>query len=44
MDMEVYMVNIIVTVYNAPVPDLVRCIQSIRNQSYQDFEVIIIMD
>lgn len=38
------MVSIIVTVYNTPVPDLLRCIQSIRNQNYEDFEVIIIDD
>lgn len=38
------MVSIIVTVYNTPIHDLQRCIQSLKNQSYSDYEVIIVDD
>ena len=38
------MVSIIVTVYNTPIHDLKRCIQSIKNQNYSDYEVVIVDD
>lgn len=38
------MVSIIVTVYNTPIHDLKRCIQSIKDQNYSDYEVVIVND
>lgn len=38
------MISIIVTVYNTPVSDLKRCFNSIVDQTYSAFEVIVIDD
>ena len=38
------MVDIIIPVYNTPIDDLERCLNSIKNQTYSDFNVIIVDD
>ena len=38
------MIDIIVPVYNTPKKDLLRCLDSIKNQTYRDFNTIIIDD
>ena len=38
------MLSLIVTIYNTPIPDLQRCFSSIQNETYSDFEVILVDD
>ena len=38
------MIDIIIPVYNTPEEDLLRCLNSLKNQTYQNFKVIIIDD
>ena len=38
------MISLITTVYNTPIDDLKRCFRSIQNQTYRDFEVIVVDD
>ena len=38
------MIDIIIPVYNTPISDLKRCLESIERQSFKDYRVYIIDD